>query len=68
MKQDIEVYYETYMNYANKFYNYSKEFAFETTTRVLKWENTNLMLSHPGYTGLKTGITEAAGPCLSASY
>jgi hypothetical protein len=56
------------MNYANKFYNYSKEFAFETTTRVLKWENTNLMLSHPGYTGLKTGITEAAGPCLSASY
>jgi len=26
------------------------------------------MLTYPGFTGLKTGITEAAGPCLSASY
>jgi D-alanyl-D-alanine carboxypeptidase len=26
------------------------------------------MLKHPNYNGLKTGITEAAGPCLSASY
>lgn len=32
------------------------------------WENTNVMLQHPGFNGLKTGITEAAGPCLSASY
>ena len=27
-----------------------------------------MMLRQPYYTGLKTGITEAAGPCLSASY
>jgi len=26
------------------------------------------MLRQPNYNGLKTGITEAAGPCLSASY
>ena len=26
------------------------------------------MLTYSGFTGLKTGITEAAGPCLSASY
>lgn len=36
--------------------------------RKVTWENTNFLLSHPGYNGLKTGITEAAGPCLSASY
>jgi D-alanyl-D-alanine carboxypeptidase len=36
--------------------------------RHFLWENTNYMLRHPGYNGLKTGITEAAGPCLSASY
>jgi D-alanyl-D-alanine carboxypeptidase len=36
--------------------------------RQYKWENTNLMLRHSNYNGLKTGITEAAGPCLSASY
>ena len=27
-----------------------------------------MMLKQPFYNGLKTGITEAAGPCLSASY
>ena len=27
-----------------------------------------MMLKQAGYNGLKTGITEAAGPCLSASY
>ena len=36
--------------------------------RYFQWENTNLMLNQHGYCGLKTGITEAAGPCLSACY
>jgi D-alanyl-D-alanine carboxypeptidase (penicillin-binding protein 5/6) len=27
-----------------------------------------LLLQKPGYTGLKTGITDAAGPCCSVSY
>jgi D-alanyl-D-alanine carboxypeptidase len=26
------------------------------------------MLNVPGYNGLKTGVTEAAGPCLATSY
>jgi len=30
------------------------------------WQNTNYLLKE-GYTGLKTGITWSAGPCLSAS-
>jgi len=34
----------------------------------VQWENTNFLLQYAGYNGLKTGITEAAGPCLSASY
>ena len=33
---------------------------------VLKWENTNKMLWE-GWTGIKTGITPNAGPCLAAS-
>ena len=39
-----------------------------------RWENTNKMLwenpsiGRPIYTGLKTGITSMAGPCLSCSY
>jgi D-alanyl-D-alanine carboxypeptidase len=36
---------------------------------VYKWENTNQLLKETGYTytGLKTGITPSAGPCLAAS-
>lgn len=33
---------------------------------VYKWENTNALLKE-GYTGLKTGITPTAGPCLAAT-
>jgi D-alanyl-D-alanine carboxypeptidase len=32
------------------------------------WENTNKLLSHNCFNGLKTGITPTAGPCLAASY
>ncbi len=32
--------------------------------RNLKWGNTNRLLSIDGYTGLKTGTTDAAGACL----
>ena len=32
------------------------------------WENTNFMLGVPGYSGCKTGITDAAGPCLSCTF
>ena len=30
------------------------------------WENTNYLLKQ-GYTGIKTGVTPTAGPCLAAS-
>ena len=40
----------------------------KTERRKYKWENTNYMLRQHNYNGLKTGITEAAGPCVSASY
>jgi D-alanyl-D-alanine carboxypeptidase len=37
-------------------------------TRVAYWENTNELLGKKGWHGVKTGITTAAGPCLSAYY
>lgn len=30
------------------------------------WENTNKLLGKSGFVGIKTGITNAAGPCLSS--
>ena len=35
-------------------------------THRYKWENTNKLLEL-GYSGLKTGVTPTAGPCLAAS-
>ena len=35
--------------------------------RIATWQNTNLLLSR-GYEGMKTGVTDAAGPCLCASW
>lgn len=32
--------------------------------RNVKWENTNRLLAIEGYTGIKTGTTDAAGACL----
>lgn len=40
------------------------EFTFENGTKV---ENTNKLLED-GFEGIKTGITETAGPCLAACY
>jgi D-alanyl-D-alanine carboxypeptidase len=36
--------------------------------RAVTWENTNRLLCREGWNGVKTGITTAAGPCLSAYY
>ncbi|MGC1273595.1 MAG: peptidoglycan-binding protein, partial [Planctomycetaceae bacterium] len=33
-------------------------------TRNIRWENTNQLLGTAGYTGVKTGTTDAAGACL----
>ena len=32
------------------------------------WVNTNRLLGIDGFNGVKTGITEAAGPCLSCCF
>ncbi|TNV84467.1 hypothetical protein FGO68_gene13804 [Halteria grandinella] len=34
---------------------------------LYQWQNTNKLLEQSGYSGLKTGITPTAGPCLAAS-
>lgn len=36
--------------------------------RSYRWENTNKLLGTSYFNGVKTGITDAAGPCLAASY
>lgn len=33
-------------------------------TRTYTWENTHKLVGSPGVTGIKTGITNSAGPCL----
>lgn len=40
----------------------------EFKPRLYTWENTNKLLWKNGYNGLKTGITQTAGPCLAASF
>ena len=46
---------------------YSCEVQYEEgLPEILEWENTNKLLSK-GWSGLKTGITDAAGPCLVSS-
>ena len=42
-----------------------KEFFVPRYEKV--WENTNKLLDD-GFEGIKTGITETAGPCLAAYY
>ena len=36
--------------------------------KQVTWENTNKLLGREGWSGVKTGITTAAGPCLSSYY
>ncbi|MCA9183037.1 MAG: peptidoglycan-binding protein, partial [Planctomycetales bacterium] len=38
----------------------------EGYTRNLRWENTNRLLGQAGFSGMKTGTTNAAGACLIA--
>ena len=39
----------------------------EYTLREESWKNTNKLLDK-GYEGIKTGVTDAAGPCLASSF
>jgi D-alanyl-D-alanine carboxypeptidase (penicillin-binding protein 5/6) len=40
----------------------------DQTIRNVCWENTNKLLGRKGWQGVKTGVTSAAGPSLSAYY
>lgn len=42
-----------------------REWASNVFDRTYRWENTNFLLRE-GFTGIKTGITPTAGPCLAA--
>lgn len=58
-----------YKCYTHKPSNYDEEKTLtEFKPRLYSWENTNKLLWKNGYTGLKTGITQTAGPCLAASF
>lgn len=39
----------------------------DESTQPMIWVNTNKLLDK-GYNGVKTGVTDNAGPCLSSSY
>lgn len=48
----------------------TQKYACESRTQMgylYQWQNTNKLLEQAGYSGLKTGITPTAGPCLAAS-
>ncbi len=47
--------------------NYAKLKEIVKTTTYGPFENTNKLLED-GFDGIKTGITDTAGPCLAASY
>jgi D-alanyl-D-alanine carboxypeptidase len=47
---------------------YSCEVINKGVPRKLTWNNTNFLLGKPGVTGLKTGSTNTAGPCLCATF
>lgn len=44
------------------------ETVFEDAPQLYKWVNTNRLLGIDGFSGVKTGITEAAGACLSSCF
>ena len=43
----------------NRTFSHFKEYS---------WNNTNKLLSVDGFIGVKTGVTPAAGPCLSSLF
>lgn len=49
--------------YKCKLFNRTFSHSKETT-----WENTNKLLGMDGFLGVKTGITPAAGPCLTSFF
>jgi D-alanyl-D-alanine carboxypeptidase len=50
-----------------RYYNVLKNKELNGNKRSYRWENTHRMLETPGVAGIKTGITNNAGPCLATS-
>ena len=48
--------------------NYTCKIELDGQQMTMNWENTNKLLGRPGWYGVKTGITDAAGPCLASSF
>lgn len=46
---------------------FSKIFRSDQTYKDVYWENTNKLL-YQGFSGIKTGVTNTAGPCLASWY
>ena len=44
------------------------ETIYKENENAYHWVNTNRLLGIDGFSGVKTGITEAAGPCLACSF
>ncbi|CAD8045853.1 unnamed protein product [Paramecium sonneborni] len=44
-----------------------KEYVLKTLQKQYEWKNTNKLLDK-GFFGIKTGITDSAGPCLASAY
>ncbi|CAD8047321.1 unnamed protein product [Paramecium sonneborni] len=44
-----------------------KEYVLKTPQKQYEWKNTNKLLEK-GFFGIKTGITDSAGPCLASAY
>lgn len=47
--------------------NYNIPRSLNQNKRTYRWENTHKMIGQPGILGIKTGITNSAGPCLSTA-
>lgn len=50
-----------------KNYNVLKNKELNGNRRSYRWENTHKMIDTIGVTGIKTGITNSAGPCLATA-
>ena len=47
---------------------FNGEFGCKYVKYPMVWHNSNRLLTVPGFTGVKTGITNTAGSCLSVYY
>ena len=52
---------------STRYYCVPKKKDINGNKRTYRWENTHKMLEQQGVVGVKTGITNSAGPCLSTA-